>query len=316
MKFGKDKSAVAAPVETLETRHRKFRIGNMVLPYVMVAPVFILLGYFCFYPIIAMIVRSFHTDTILATQTPEFCGFYNYYRLFFIELNFWPAFKNTIIYTVGIVTSVVFIAVVFAVWMQKSTFINNIAHRMMFLPHLCSGVTIAMIWSWLFDEKGMFNLVLGWFDIGPFRWLNDSTTSLLSIMIVNFWKGVGYYALIMLSAVKSIPTELLEAAELDNSGKIRTFFKITLPMLSPQIFFLVITITMNSFKVFDSVRLMTGGGPNGSSDVLVYYIYRLAMGTDNSKPALAAAAGVILMLILLVFNIFYFRTLDKKVHYQ
>lgn len=316
MKFGKDKSSVAAPVETLETRHRKFRIGNLVLPYVMVAPVFILLGYFCFYPIVDMIIRSLHGDTILPTQTPEFCGFYNYYRLFFIELNFWPAFRNTIIYTVCITFSVVFIAVVFAVWMQKSTFINNIAHRMMFLPHLCSGVTIAMIWSWLFDEKGMFNLVLGWFDIGPFRWLNDSSTSLLSIMIVNFWKGVGYYALIMLSAVKSIPTELLEAAELDNSGKIRTFFKITLPMLSPQIFFLVITITMNSFKVFDSVRLMTGGGPNGSSDVLVYYIYRLAMGTDNSKPALAAAAGVILMLILLVFNIFYFRTLDKKVHYQ
>lgn len=316
MKKGKENAAVAAPANSLANRHRKFRIGGLVLPYVMVAPVYILLGFFTFYPIIDMIIRSFHTDTILATQTPEWCGLDNYYRLFFVELNFWPAFKNTLIYTVCITFSVVFCAVVFAVWMQKSTFINNIAHRMMFLPHLCSGVTVAMIWSWIFHEEGMFNLVLGWFNIGPFRWLNDSTTSLLSVMIVNFWKGVGYYALIMLSAVKSIPTELLEAADLDNSGKIRTFFKITLPMLSPQIFFLVITLTMNSFKVFDSIRLMTNGGPNGSSDVLVYYIYRLAMGTDNSKPALAAAAGVILLLILLVFNIIYFRTMDKKVHYQ
>lgn len=314
MKFGKGKTAVAAPADSLAARHRRFRIGNFVFPYIMVAPVFVLLGYFTFYPIVKMVITSFHKDAILGNQMGEFCGFHNYYRLLFIELNFWPAFKNTLIYTVGITASVVFIAVVFAVWMQKSSFINNIAHRMMFLPHLCSGVTVAMIWSWLMDVNGMFNIVMGWFDLGPFRWLNDSTTSLLSIMIVNFWKGVGYYALIMLSAVKSIPTELLEAAELDNSGKIRTFFKITLPMLSPQIFFLVITITMNSFKVFDSVRLMTGGGPNGSSDVLVYYIYRAAR--EESHMGLASAAGVILMLILLVFNIFYFRTMDKKVHYQ
>lgn len=314
MRKGKENAAVAAPANSLEARHRKFRIGGLVMPYVMVAPVFILLGYFTFYPIIDMIIHSFQKDTILGNTRGEWCGWYNYYRLLFIELNFWPAFKNTLIYTVGITTSVVFMAVVFAVWMQKSTFINNIAHRMMFLPHLCSGVTVAMIWSWIFDEQGMFNVVLGFFDIGPFRWLNDSTTSLLSVMIVNFWKGVGYYALIMLSAVKSIPTELLEAADLDNSGKIRTFFKITLPMLSPQIFFLVITLTMNSFKVFDSIRLMTGGGPNGSSDVLVYYIYRAAR--ENSNMGLASAAGVILMVILLIFNIFYFRTMDKRVHYQ
>ena len=314
MRFGKEKSAVAAPADSLAARHRRFRIGNFIFPYAMVAPVFVLLGYFTFFPIFKMIYVSFHKDAILGNQMGEFCGWYNYYRLFFIELNFWPAFKNTLIYTVGITASVVFIAVVFAVWMQKSSFINNIAHRMMFLPHLCSGVTVAMIWSWIMDEQGMFNLVLGFFDIGPFRWLNDSTTSLLSVMIVNFWKGVGYYALIMLSAVKSIPTELLEAAELDNSGKIRTFFKITLPMLSPQIFFLVITITMNSFKVFDSIRLMTGGGPNGSSDVLVYYIYRAAR--ENSQMGLASAAGVVLMVILLIFNIIYFRTMDKRVHYQ
>jgi sn-glycerol 3-phosphate transport system permease protein len=125
---------------------------------------------------------------------------------------------------------------------------------------------------------------------------------------------VGYYALIMLSAVKSIPVELLEAADLDNSGKLRTFFKIQLPMLSPQIFFLVITITMGSFKVFDSVRLMTGGGPNGSSDVLVYYIYRQAM--ENSMTGLACAAGTCLLILLLGLNIVYFRSMSNKVHYQ
>lgn len=312
MKKEKGKTAVAAPANSLARPHKKFYFGRYVLPYVYIAPCFILLAIFTFYPIVDLVIKSFQTNATIGNG--RFCGWENYRRLFFVELNFKSALKNTAIYTVCITASVVFMAVVFATWLQRSTFINGIAQRLMFLPHLCSGLTVAMVWSWMLDEKGMFNLVLGWFDVGPLRWLNDSTTSLLSVMIVNFWKGVGYYALIMLSAVKSIPTELLEAADLDNSGKIRTFFKITLPMVSPQIFFLVITITMNSFKVFDSIRVMTAGGPNGSSDVLVYYIYRMVM--ENSKTGLGSAAGVILMLMLLVLNIIYFRTMDKKVHYQ
>jgi sn-glycerol 3-phosphate transport system permease protein len=300
------------PANTLQSpRRKKIHIGRLVLPYAMVLPTIILLGVFTFYPSIDMVINSFYDVNPFKGNT--YVGFANYEKLF-QHPEFWPSVKNTLIYTVGSVVFLIVLGLVFALWLQRSTFINGIAHRLMFLPHLCSGLTIAMVWSWLLDEQGMFNLVLSWFNVGPLKWLNDSDTSLISIMIVNFWKGVGYYALIMLSAVKSIPTELLEAADLDNSGKIRTFFKITLPMVSPQIFFLVITITMNSFKVFDSVRLMTGGGPNGSSDVLVYYIYRQAM--ENSKTGLASAAGVILMLILLVMNIIYFRSMSKKVHYQ
>ena len=314
MRKGKKPGTMDAPAHSLAPKRFMMRIGNRLFPYAMILPVFVLLGLFTFYPIVDMIINSFHADPKLGQARGDFVGFQNYYDLFYVEMDFMPALKNTLIYTVCITASVVFMSVIMAVWLQKSSFINGIAHRLMFLPHLCSGVTVAMIWSSLFAEEGMFNLVMGWFGAGPFKWLNDSTTSLLSVMIVNFWKGIGYYALIMLSSVKSIPTELLEAAELDNSGKIRTFFKITLPMLSPQIFFLVITITMNSFKVFDSIRLMTGGGPNYSSDVLVYYIYRNVR--ENSHPGLASAAGVILMLILLVFNIIYFRSMSKKVHYQ
>ena len=164
------------------------------------------------------------------------------------------------------------------------------------------------------DDEGLFNMVLGFFNIAPLRWLNDSTTSLLSIMIVAIWKGIGYYALILLSSVKSIPTELIEAADLDDAGKLRTFFKITLPMLSPQLFFLLITLTINSFKVFDSVRLMTGGGPGNSSDVLVYWIYRYSM--EYNKYGLACAGGTVLLIILLILTVVYFRVVGKKVHYQ
>lgn len=302
----------AVPANSLAKQQKKVHIGRLVFPYAMIAPAIVLLVWFTFYPLGKMVYLSFFKyDNI---NEPEFIGFKNYINLFTKYIDFPAALKNTVIYTICITASVVFVAVVFAVWLQKSTFINGIAQRLMFLPYLCSGLTVAMVWSWMFDQEGILNMVLSWFNIEPLRWLNSSTTSLLCVMIVNFWKGVGYYALIMLSSVKSIPSEVLEAAELDDSGKLRTFFKIQLPMLSPQIFFLVITITLNSFKVFDSVRLLTGGGPGNSSDVLVYYIYRYAM--EYGKYGLACAAGTILAIFLLILTIIYFKVMGKRVHYE
>ena len=203
---------------------------------------------------------------------------------------------------------------VFAISLQRDTKINALAQRVMFLPHICAMLAVSLIWQWLMDEEGLLNMLFEFFELPALSWLNSSATSLLSIMIVVIWKGIGYHALILLSSVKSIPTELLEAAELDDAGKWRTFWKITFPMLTPQLFFLLITLTMNSFKVFDVVRLMTGGGPGSSSDVLVYYIYRYAR--EYNKYGIGSAAGVILMIILFFFTLIYFRVVEKKVHYQ
>jgi sn-glycerol 3-phosphate transport system permease protein len=162
------------------------------------------------------------------------------------------------------------------------------------------------------DDKGLFNYVLSWFDHPGLRWLNSSDTALISIMIITIWKSIGYYALILLSAVKAIPTELLEAADLDDAGKPRTFFKISLPMLSPQLFFLLITITIGSFKVFDSVRILTNGMCD--TNVLVFLIYN--MNKTSGQAGMAAAAGTVLLVILMIMTIFYFRAMGKRVHYQ
>jgi sn-glycerol 3-phosphate transport system permease protein len=307
------KTANSAPANSLASRHRKFRIGNLVLPYVMVAPAILLLIVFTFYPAFDMVYLSFH-DYNMIKDTYTSVGWDNFIELFTVQLDFWPALQNTITYTICIVFSLIFFGLVFALWLQRSTFINGLVQRFMFLPHICAGLSVAMIFQWLMDDEGLFNFVLSWFNIAPLRWLNSSDTALISIMIVAVWKGIGYYALILLSSVKSIPTELLEAADLDDAGKLRTFFKITLPMLSPQIFFLLITITINSFKVFDSVRIMTNGGPGGSTMVLVYYIYKMA--TNASDNGLAAAAGTILLIILMILTVIYFRVLGKRVHYQ
>jgi sn-glycerol 3-phosphate transport system permease protein len=158
------------------------------------------------------------------------------------------------------------------------------------------------------------NAVLNLFHLPSLRWLNSSKTALLSIIIVSIWKSTGYYLLIVLASLKSIPQEIFEAAELDNTPRLRKFFRITLPLLSPQLFFMLITITINSFKVFDTVRVMTDGGPGNSTDVVIYYLYRYAF--RFFRVGIASAAGVILMAILVILTIIYFRFLGKRVHYQ
>ena len=291
-------------------KKKKIQIGRLVLPYAMVAPIMILLLVFTFYPIVNMIYLSFYENGLKGNV---FVGWANYERLFMGE-GFVNAFKNTLIYMGFTTLFLIFLGLVFALSLQRDSKINALAQRMMFLPHICAMLAISLIWQWLMDDEGLLNALFSFFNLPALRWLNSSATSLLSIMLVVIWKGIGYHALLLLSSVKSIPTELLEAAELDDAGKWRTFWKITFPMLTPQLFFLLITLTMNSFKVFDVVRLMTGGGPGSSSDVLVYYIYRYAR--EYNKYGIGSAAGVILMIILFGFTLVYFRVVEKKVHYQ
>jgi sn-glycerol 3-phosphate transport system permease protein len=173
-----------------------------------------------------------------------------------------------------------------------------------------------MIWSWIMEQNsyGLLNAVLGLFKVPPLRWLNSSKTAMLSVVIVSVWKSIGYYALVILSALKAIPAEIFEAAELDNAPKWRVFFRLTLPLLSPQLFFLLIVITINSFKVFDTIRIMTGGGPGSATDVLAYYIYRYAF--QHFRIGYASAAGTVLMVILMIFTALYFAVLGRRVHYQ
>lgn len=304
------KAKADIPANTLlSARRKKIHIGRIVLPYAMVLPTLILLGVFTFYPSIDMVINSFYEVNVFKGNT--FVGFQNYVRLF-KHPDFWPSVRNTLIYTVGSVFFLIFLGLVFALWLQRSSFINGIVQRFMFLPHICAFLSVAMIFQWLMDDEGLFNFVLSWFNAPALRWFNSSDTAMMSIMIVSIWKGIGYYALILLSAVKAIPTELLEAADLDDAGKLRTFFKISLPMLSPQIFFLLITITINSFKVFDSVRILTNGLCD--TNVLVFLIYNL--NKTSGQAGLAAAAGTVLLIILMCFTVIYFRVLGKRVHYQ
>ncbi len=282
-------------------------------PYIMVMPAVIFLIIFTFIPILYLFVLSFFKYNLISDM--QFIGMENYKNLFFVEAGFWVAARNTVIYTVSLVIFLTLFSLLLAVALEKSSLLNAFAQRLMFLPHLCATLTVAMIFQWLMNEEGMFNAVLGLFKLPGLRWLNSSDTALFSIIIIACWKDIGYYTIIMLSSLKAIPAEINEAAQLDNAGFLRRFFRITLPMVSPQLFFLLITITMGAFKVFDMVRILTEGGPGNSTDSIVYWIYKKAF-TGTLNLGLASAASVVLMGVMMLMTVIYFNTINKKVHYQ
>ena len=293
-------------------KNRKGR--NYVQPFLMVSPAMAFLGIFTVYPMCYLAYLSLFSFKLARPDLKKFTGLQNYYFLLCVKKDFLIALKNTAVYTAAVVIFLILFAVVFALWLQKNTLLNTLAQRAVFTPHLVAMISCGMIWSWIMDEKGLFNAVLGIFGLPGLKWLNSSSTAMISIVIVSVWKSMGYYALIVLSALKAIPAEIQEAAELDNTGPFRKLFRITLPMISPQLFFLLITITISSFKVFDTVRVMTEGGPGNSTNVLSYYIYHYVF--KNNQMGLATSAGTILMVILMIMTGIYFKMIGNKVHYQ
>lgn len=283
-------------------------------PYFMVGPAMILLVIFVFYPLVNLVYLSFFNYNLISE--PKFIGWQNYEVLFFIKTDFIQALRNTAVYTVTVVFFSLLLAVLFALILERNSWLNRFLQKSMFTPYLISTVSCAYIWSWMYNvDSGILNAMLSLFGLPLSRWLNDADLALFCVAAVSVWKSLGYYLIIVLASIKAIPTEILEAAELDNTPAWRKFFKITLPMISPQLFFLLITITISSFKVFDVIRVMTDGGPGNATNVLVTYIYEYAFQM-NAKVGYASAAGTVLLVILMILTFFYFRVLSKKVHYQ
>jgi len=267
---------------------------------------------FVMYPIFYLVKLSLYQYNLLNKDKSKFVGLNNFKEIFSRD-DFYNALTITVIYTVGVVVLTMALSLLIAVWLSRNTRINAIVQAGIFTPHIISIVSIALVWMWLMEPNyGLFNFVLKTVGLPGLPWLQSSSTSLMSVIIVSVWQNVGYYALIIVAALKSIPPTIYEAAALDNASKFKVFTKITLPLISPQLFFILIIMTIGSFKVFDTVKMMTGGGPNGSTTTLVYYIYEFR----TNSIGYASATGVVLMAIIALLTFVYFRLLSQKIHYQ
>ena len=278
-------------------------------------PAVILLCVFTVYPVFYLIYRSLFSGILISKKT-EFVGLENYRQLFTSD-DFPKVLANTVIYTVLFVVLTMVLAILIAVWLNgsKGKRLNNMVQACIFTPHVISMVSVSIVFLWLMEpETGFFNMVITKLGFSKFPFLSSPETSMISLVLVMVWKSVGYYVLLVLAALQTVPRSIYEAAELDNTSKARTFFKITLPMISPTILFTSVVASIASFKIFDAVNVMTQGGPIDSTNTLVYYIYTYAF--RYGKPGIACAAGVILLALVCVMTYVQFGVSKNKVHYQ
>ncbi|MGE5701336.1 MAG: carbohydrate ABC transporter permease [Clostridia bacterium] len=283
-------------------------------PYVYVAPALISFLIFFFYPISSIIYLSFHDWTLLNLESIDWVGLQNYIDLF-AERDFVEVLWNTVVYTVATVVLGLVLSFLLALWLNRKAKIYGIMQATVFSPHIISLVSVSMLWLWLMDPQfGLLNALLEWVGLPGYTWLTDTKSALLSLILVSIWKGVGYNTLVFIAGLQSIPKEIYEAAELDRFSPWKKVWHLIIPMMSPTIFFLLIINTISSFQVFDTIAIMTSGGPVNSTNMLVFYIYQ--QGMDFYNGGLASAASVVLLIIVGILTALHFVFMSKRVHYR
>ena len=274
-----------------------------------------LIGFLLFtlIPVMTAFVLSFMEWD--SANPAKFVGLKNFMALFRTR-SFRVALWNTIYYTVGVVPLTIVVSLALAVLFSKP--IRGIAffRAAHYFPYLASIVAVAGVWQFLYNaDAGPINMFLKSIGLAnPPRWTASTTWAMPAVIIMNVWRSCGYYMIMFVSGIQAIPSHLYEAAMLDGAGGLQRFRYVTLPMLSPTMFFVSIICIINSFKVFGAIYVMTQGGPGGSTSVLVYEIYTQAF--SNFKFGFASAEALVLFLLIFIVTLIQYRGQEKWVNYM
>ena len=278
------------------------RIFHKVNPaYIYIFPAAFHAIFFTLMPFLFMIVGAFFKLDLVDIKSSKFVGWWNFKMVLVLDDEFWRAFVNTIIFAIVTVFLLMVVTVLMSSWLSKNTKIHNLAQTMIFTPHISSMVAVGILWVLMLDPQGIINQILAIFGIKGPNWLMDSRTSLFSVALVTVWKSIGYYCLIIIAGLQSLPKDVYEAAKLDKASKWTILRKITLPLLTPTLSFVFIMKFINAFKSFSAIDVMTQGGPQGSSMVLGYWIYNA--GRVKFNYGFAMVGAIVLTVLVAVFTL-------------
>lgn len=227
----------------------------------------------------------------------KFIGLTNYIELF-SSREFWFILKNTVYYAIATTIIATIIPLILASVLNNKIKGANTFKTIYFMPFITPMIVIALIWQWIFDPNiGLVNTLLK----THFEWLYDINLAMPVLIFISVWKLIGYNMIIFISGFSSINEQVYEAAKIDGANNIETFFKITCPLLSPTIFFVLLITTISSFQVFDLIYLMTQGGPENATNILVYWLYKNAF--EFFEVGKASAIAYILFFIIFILTI-------------
>lgn len=247
---------------------------------------------------------------------PRFVGFQNYALLLTNDKTFALVLKNTVIFVLGTVPTRVILGLVFALVLVRNIPFRTFFRAAVFFPVIVPTVAAAMVFRWIFNaDFGLLNEFL--YNIGisnlP-RWLSDPKWALIAIVILSVWKDVGFSAVLFMAGLQGIPSSLYEAAHLDGANSWKSFVYITMPLLSPTTFFVIVINVISSFQVFDQAYVLTGGGPGNATNTIVYYIYSNAF--QWFKMGYASAIAWVLFGIIFLATFVQFRYQKRWVYYE
>lgn len=282
--------------------------------YLFLLPSLLQFAVLMVFPVIFSFYLSFHEWNILEPAKP-FVGFDNYTRLF-ADRRVRQAILNTIYYTVVSVPATLFCGLLVALLLNNQIRGRGLFRSMYYLPGVTSAVAVAVVWKWIFNgDFGLINYYL--IQIGlisePIRWLTDPNLAMPAVIIVSVWGGVGGCMIIYLAGLQAIPEEMYDAAKVDGAGPLRTLFSITIPLLSPATFFLLITSIIGAFQQFGLPYLLTAGGPVGRTTTIAYYLYTSAF--KNFEMGYAAAMSYLLFAMIFVFTLLHMRFSYRDINY-
>jgi len=275
-----------------------WRSEGAKIAYVFIAPYVLFFTIFRIIPTVYGIVLSFGKYSLAGELS--FLGLDNYRKLIEDDL-FWNSLKVTGIYAAIAMPLTIVISLAMAQLCNRA--LRGIAffRALYFLPAVTAPVLSGLVFIWIFSERGPINALLGLFGLEGSSWLQNSALVLPALALVSAWMNFGYNMLILLAGMLAIPEEYYEAASLDGASAWQRFTRITLPQLKPALFFVLVLETVKSFQTFDTIYVMTGGGPVRSSYNLTYMIYDQGFGYINF--GYASAVGVVLLVITLIFSL-------------
>ncbi len=293
----------------LTEKHREAFAG-----YLFILPIYFGFIVFILGPIFGAAGISLTKFDIL--DGSEFIGFKNYLTML-SDSRLRTVYGNTIVFTVFAVSLNAGIGLLLAVLLNRRlpAIVRNLYRSIFFFPLLVAHTYIAVIWQYLYQkDTGIINYYLGFIGIDPIPWLSSIQWVMPSIIIMDVWKNVGFAMLIFLAGLQNIPKVYYEAAEIDGANEWKRFSRITLPLLSPTIFFILIIFMIGALQVFDSIIVLTNGGPGDSSRSIVMYIYELAF--QRFDMGYASAISMTLFVIIMILTLIQFSLSRRWVHYE
>ncbi|MEI8128671.1 MAG: sugar ABC transporter permease [bacterium] len=285
-----------------------FKYYKSYVPYLFLVPAGLVLLVFFFIPFFQTILLSFQ-DYSSSIYHPTYVWLQNYIKLMQAPI-FYKVLFNTFVYLFIAVPILAIVPLFLAILINQKTRGMTLYKILIYLPVIVSIVVAAIAFKWLYAEQGILNYAIGVLGFAPIGWLTDTRFALISVIVVTIWKGIGYYMMIYLAALMSVPKELYEACDIDGASVLKKHLTVTIPHIMPTIALVSTISAISAMKVFAEIYVMTKGGPLSSSKTIVYYIYERAF--ENLDLGYASAMAVVLLIIVMIFSLINLMFFEKN----